>query len=263
MRKVIAAAALTVWPLSGFAADLPKRSAAPAPAPVLVSTPSWAGPYVGMFGGWAGIRNSTTDISGEEYGGSSEGAKMSLHHSRFFGGATLGYNFQRGAWVFGPEFELGYLIADKTKVINGDDGLLVNYKGLYGFAGARVGYLVTDKALLFAKAGVVGTRIRSAGGEFDGVGDEDDGGYWGFDGTEAAGGAKTRLGFSVGAGVEVSLSNQWSMKIEYNFKQFANTTYQTIASDVQPFRFSDEVHAVKVGLNYRFGAPARPVVARY
>lgn len=264
MIKFFSTVAMVLSPLGALAADLPARGPAPAPAPAFVAAPSWAGFYVGAFGGWAGLRTTATDIIGEEFGGGTPGAKMSLRSSVFFGGVTAGYNFQNGAWVYGPEMEIGYLHSDKTRVINGSDGLLSNFRGLYGFGGARVGYAVTSNALLFAKAGVVWTRIGSAGGEFDGVGNEDDGGFWGFDGNEAAGGTRNRIGFAVGGGVEVSVARNWSIKGEYLYKDFGSKTYQTLVTGIQPFKFRDSAQTVKLGVNYRFGgSSAGPVVARY
>lgn len=263
MIKFLSTFALVLSPLGALAADLPARgpASAPAPAATFAAAPSWAGFYVGAFGGWAGLRTKATDITGEEFG--PPGAQMSLRSSVFFGGVTTGYNFHNGNWVYGPELEIGYLKTDKTRVINGDDGLLSSYRGLYGFAGARVGYAVTGNVLLFAKAGAVGTRIRSAGGEFDGVGNENGGGFWGFDGDESAGGTKNRIGFAIGGGLEVSFSRNWSVKGEYLYKDFGSKTYQTLVDNVQPFKFRDTAHTVRLGVNYRFGGPSTPVIARY
>src|SRR5215475_3599132 len=97
---VVGAAALTAAGLSSasvHAGDLPfpPPAAYPPPAPVTVYQPltapfSWAGPYIGGNLGyeWGSVSNNPTKPSG------------------FEGGATAGYNFQSGSWVFGVEGDI-------------------------------------------------------------------------------------------------------------------------------------------------------------
>jgi outer membrane immunogenic protein len=70
----------------------------------------------------------------------------------------------------------------------------------------------------------------------------------------------------VGAGLELGLSQNWSIKGEYNYMDFGTRRYDAIAcvGCLGP-TFDEEIaqrlHVVKFGLNYRFGGG--PVVARY
>jgi outer membrane immunogenic protein len=81
----------------------------------------------------------------------------------------------------------------------------------------------------------------------------------------------TRTGWMIGAGVEYGAWGNWSWKLEYNFMDFGNNNNRfdhAIASCECSLRhdFDNDinVHVVKFGLNYRFGAaPAAPVAARY
>ena len=52
MNKCLLASLISVLPVGAFAADLPHR--APAPAPAFTSAPTWAGSYLGVDvgGGW-------------------------------------------------------------------------------------------------------------------------------------------------------------------------------------------------------------------
>ncbi len=214
----------------------------------------WSGVYLGLFGGWAHNRTKATDIAGEEYNGGTPGATMSLSDDGFVGGVTAGYNFQSGSWVFGPEIELGWASNDKT-VYEGDGsndpGLFTEY-GFYGAATGRVGY-AANRTLFYGKGGLAFATIKNAGGEFDGIGNEGDDGKWGFDGDETGFGDETHLGWTIGAGVEHALTNQWSIKAEYMFADFGSETYGNIDGDMdEPFEFDNQLHTLKVGINYQF-----------
>lgn len=212
---------------------------------------SWAGGYVGVFGGIAHSRTKVTDVTGEEFGPPL--STLSMSDTGFVGGVTAGYNFQNGNWVWGPELEMGWASNDRTYVNPNDDeeGILTKY-GLFGTATARVGYAM-DRTLFYGKAGVAFARIRNAGGEYDGVGDEDSGGKWGFDGNESGFGDETRVGLTIGAGVEHALTNQWTVKGEYMYADFGTKTYGHANGNMSlPYDFRNHLHTVKIGFNYRF-----------
>jgi outer membrane immunogenic protein len=218
---------------------------------VMDSVYDWSGVYVGAFGGWGHSRTKATDVTGEEYGPA--GSKMSMSDDGFIGGATLGYNFQHGSWVFGPEVELGWISNDKVYVDPEDDdnGLFTEY-GFYGAVTGRVGY-AANRTLFYGKGGVAFARMKNAGGEFDGAGNEDSDGKWGFDGNEAGFGDEARIGWTVGAGVEHALTNRWSIKAEYMFADFGSETYGHVDGDMdEPFKFENQLHTVKLGVNYKF-----------
>ena len=246
MKTLLLATAFTLGATGyALAADLAEEVV------IVDSAYDWSGVYVGVFGGWAHNRTKATDITGEEYGGSTPGATESLSDDGFVGGVTAGYNFQSGSWVFGPEIELGWVSNDEVIVEGNDDGLYTEY-GFYGAVTGRIGYAV-NRTLFYGKGGVAFATIKSAGGEFDGIGDEDDGGKWGFDGDEAGFGDKTRLGWTIGGGVEHALTDRWTIKAEYLFADFGSETYNNIdGDDDEPFKFEDKLHTIKFGLNYQF-----------
>ena len=75
----------------------------------------------------------------------------------------------------------------------------------------------------------------------------------------------TRLGGMVGVGIEYAFRENWSVKLEYDHLDFGTRreTLLPVVVGVLPFQYdiSQRIDLVKVGLNYRFGAPA--VVAKY
>lgn len=205
---------------------------------------NWSGAYIGGYVGWGHADTKATDLTGEEYG--PPGATMSLSENGVIGGLTLGYNFQRGAIVFGPEAELGFADINRLRDDEGS-GLLTDYRGIAGSLALRLGYAF-GPSLLYAKSGLAFAKIRSGGGEYDGPGS----GQWGFDTNEAGLGDKTRFGWMIGAGVEHMIGANWSIKLEYTFSDFGTKTYTDPDGTGADFKFDDRLHSAKVGLNYRF-----------
>ena len=69
-----------------------------------------------------------------------------------------------------------------------------------------------------------------------------------------------------GAGVEYGLAPNWSAKIEFDYLWLGtkSITYVSVPGVTPPTRTFDveqDIALVKVGINYRFGAPA--LVAKY
>ena len=74
-----------------------------------------------------------------------------------------------------------------------------------------------------------------------------------------------RVGWTVGAGVEGKITNNWSAKLEYLYMDF--DTFRAVTFTLAPgspisanvdTRFRD--HVLRVGLNYAFSGP---VIAKY
>jgi outer membrane immunogenic protein len=66
----------------------------------------------------------------------------------------------------------------------------------------------------------------------------------------------TRSGFTVGAGIEFGLVENISAKIEYDFYDFGSKNYNFNA--VTPVSVSSNLHAIIVGLNYKFNWSGGP-----
>ena len=79
-----------------------------------------------------------------------------------------------------------------------------------------------------------------------------------------------RWGGMLGAGVEFAFTNSISGKLEYNYMDFGTRTYSfNIAPALVGFtetvdvKIRQNIHLVKVGLNYRFDVGKYPVSAKY
>jgi len=96
-RFTIAALPLLAIAATASASDLPRGPRYQTPAPIQAAS-TWDGFYVGgnLGGGWANAR-SDFSAAGVVFGTADN------PHGRLRGGAQLGYNWQRGPYVFGAE----------------------------------------------------------------------------------------------------------------------------------------------------------------
>ena len=187
------------------------------------------------------------------------------------GGGQIGYNWQASKWLFGLEADFQgsdeRVTADVCTVAGcplGSSVLTANYKlDWFGTARGRVGFLATDRVLLYATGGLAYGHL-AANAPLVPL-------SWG----------STRAGWTVGAGAEAAIDRNWSVKVEYLYmdlgnigssgatattatnalntpSQGLNTITTTTLTSAFTTKFTDNI--VRVGVNYRWGGP---VIARY
>ena len=71
------------------------------------------------------------------------------------------------------------------------------------------------------------------------------------------GASETRVGWTVGAGVEWAFWDNWSVKLEYDYLDFGSRTVTFNDPLLGPANISvsERISEVKLGVNYRFGSP--------
>jgi outer membrane immunogenic protein len=133
-------------------------------------------------------------------------------------------------------------------------GAVIDSTGISGFATltGRFGYTVEPMTLLYVKGGAA--WVRSNFKEccqptivmLDSIGTLDDG---------VAG--VTRTGWTIGAGLEHMFAPNWSAFVEYDYIGLGSSSvrFSPINGAPGPFIYhiDQNVHAVLLGLNYRFG----------
>jgi outer membrane immunogenic protein len=248
MRKVLSLAAVAVILASGgaYAADAIVYSE---PAPVApASFYSWTGGYVGFNLGYGGGKAkhpfSVTDTTGTLASGS-----LNMNSSGFLGGVQAGWNFQADQIVYGVEADFqGGNVKGETNIsanvpgagaLDAAIGTKLNW---YGTVRARLGYTATDRFLVYATGGLAYGETKSyAKGDLGGAA---------FNESVK----KTKTGWTVGAGAEYAVTDNWTVKSEYLYTDLgkANVFSDTIGgADVnidRKFNF----HTVRVGFNYKF-----------
>jgi opacity protein-like surface antigen len=244
-RRVIAsltAAGLSVGlAAAASAADLPRAA-----MPVKASAPipwSWSGFYLG---GHVGAALTTTDIA-DPFGAARFGDQV--RSPGFIGGGQIGYNYQVGQVVFGIEADISKVVSDGTNTCFAVSGSMLTSTcrvrpDLDATLTARLGYAV-GPALLYAKGGAAWTHGAVA---------------MIFNNNPTGRSASTSsfdaTGWTVGGGVEYALAPAWSAKLEYDYLNFGGRDVATPYVTAPVTSVSEQVHQVKLGLNYRFGADA-------
>lgn len=205
---------------SGIAqsADLSRGERTYAPVAQGVSLYNWTGLYAGANVGGDWVRDSASwGFFGSD-----------LNSATVFGGLQAGYNYQTGPWVFGLEADAGYGNASKTVGLGLLD--LKTEKTWSGTARLRAGYAF-DTVLVYGTGGLAWASFKSTLTDVFGNSASDD---------------KTRIGWTVGGGLEYGMTKNISIKGEYLYSDYGGTT------TVLGVREEISDHLVRVGLNYRF-----------
>ena len=128
-------------------------------------------------------------------------------------GGDVGYDVQSGRWVFGAE---GEVTGSTSKVTNnpfaaGALGYGRVKAGRDLYAGARVGYAVAPRTLLYAKGGYTNQRLDLVASN----GTTQTGAHYNLDGWRAGAGLEQKLGRNTYAKVEYRYSNYGKARLEY------------------------------------------------
>jgi len=271
-RILIAGAAIaTLLTTNALAADLAPRPYTK--APVIVDPGyNWTGFYAGLNGGYSWGRARTTV---------DPGAPFAIATSRQnvdggLGGGQIGYNWQLDrTWVVGLEADIqgtgerGRSFDQLGSVRVGSIGATLFTDTATSFPWfatfrARGGVLVDPSLLLYATGGLAVGEVKVATTPsgifqlFDGNSNVTIGAPITVVGATASG-SETRVGWTVGAGVEKKFARNWSAKLEYLYMDFGSKTYFGGTANQTDVSFHD--HVARVGINYQF--TAAPVVAKY
>ncbi|MGL4264491.1 MAG: outer membrane protein [Afipia sp.] len=148
---------------------------------------------------------------------SNNGAKP----SGVLGGLQAGYNWQNGAWVAGIEADIQ---------LNSSDDTFAAWKfsnPWFGTVRGRVGYAF-NSVLLYGTGGLAFGALKAQlpGGLSE---------------------SNTSAGWTVGAGAEFAINQNWSAKVEYLYIDLSEKNFLMTGMS-NGYQFS----TVRVGVNYRF-----------
>jgi outer membrane immunogenic protein len=250
--KLIAAvtftAALGAGAGAASAADLAARPYTKAPAyiePIF----NWSGFYIGgHIGGawtneeWINTANTTA------FGNLSPGQGFRQRNSGVFGGGQMGYNWQANNFLFGLEGTISGLDNHGT-VLNTvfgaglDDQFSWRADWMATITG-RAGIAYVNN-LFYVKGGYAGVNSRlSVSDVLPPVGS----------------GSQTRWhdGWTVGAGWEYGITQNWIVGLEYDYAQFERKSYQLAGAGGGTYTFDArprDIQSAVVRLSYKFGGP--------
>ena len=235
IRSAFAATALIATSLPTLAADMPVKAR---PSYVLPAYYNWSGLYVGIVGGWAtGSSQHISAIGNITDPFTLSGAMI---------GGTIGYNWQFANWVLGVEGDWSWTNKKGTGpdippfALTATSG--TNEKWLATIRG-RIGYAFAGDWMVYGTGGLAVAAIEATV-DFPGVNNVAE--------------TKTRMGWTIGLGVEKALWGAWSVKAEYLYVKFNDAAYFEAPAPVGIATRSNVPvtdNLFRVGLNYKFSGP--------
>jgi len=219
-RAFFALVGLVALTATAAAADLSRP--APQPyykAPVVVPAYSWTGFYIGLNGG-GGFGRSAWDSTG---GFNTSGGLV---------GGTVGYNYQFGQAVVGIEGDIDWADINGTSTTvacpfgcKTSDSWLSTVRGRLGYA--------ADRFMPFITGGAAFGDVKTSTP-----------GFVGANNSEA--------GWTLGAGLEFALAQNWTAKAEYLYVDLGKFNCGLSCGGFVTNNVSFTTNLVRAGVNYRF-----------
>jgi outer membrane immunogenic protein len=239
----VALPAILAWP--AMAADMPVKARSLKARPLPAAVFSWTGFYAGLnVGGAWGRSDATTTPSCalpapplDPYfcsptSGQANAAAIaasgsgSMSGSAFTGGGQIGYNLQNGSVVYGVELDVESFNIRASRQASANYPVSsppVGPFGTFTIASAvstdwlfttrgRVGWAFGN-VLAYATGGLATTNLGATNSFIDNVG---------LSGTGTWSGSATKVGWTVGGGLEWAWSRDWSVKAEYLYLNFGS-----------------------------------------
>jgi outer membrane immunogenic protein len=241
---VLCGFAVTAVPAQAADMGVPRSYYPASPPPPAIY--DWTGIYVG---GHIGGGILTDSVSQNGVGAVNLLSSGSLRPAGVIGGAQVGANYEFAPWVVGVEGSwTDSAISGNTLIgtpIAATQERFTSQAQWFAALTGRVGYAANDW-LFYAKGGGAWMNVRYT---------ED---LLNPSGVTAVTQVFTdnRTGFTVGAGIEFGLVENLSGKIEYDFYDFGSRNYNF--STLTPVSVSSKLHALIVGLNYKFNWSGGP-----
>jgi outer membrane immunogenic protein len=285
-----------------FAADLAPRPYTK--APVIVDPGyDWTGFYAGVNIGYSWGRSASTLSFVDTVSGAilnSNAVKFDLNG--VIGGGQIGYNWQKSNWVFGLEADIqgsgqkgngnavcpGGVLTPRAAVTStcapGHIGDTTPFDVAafpvtdnssqklewFGTVRGRVGPTITPTILAYVTGGL-------AYGQVSTTSTVSSTNIFGANGTNtftlvpvtgSFSNSSTRVGWTVGGGIEGVVSGNWTARIEYLYIDLGTVSGSFVTPIVAPSgafvtsRYSSHItdNILRVGVNYKWGGP---VVAKY
>jgi len=183
------------------------------------------------------------------------------------GGLQAGANWQTGAIVLGVEADLnGSDLGQRNISTASNFDILRTFNesirnDWFATVRGRAGWAI-DATLLYVTGGLAVGDVK---GSWDLASSN---GY-----AKTASLSETRVGWTVGAGVEHAFTPNWTVKVEYLYTDLGSLDYTSTyvpgstfappgANYVEHLSQDFTFHTVRIGLNYKWGGPG-PVVAKF
>ena len=247
----------------------------PARAEDGAATVGGAGTYAGVFAGLGRADNRIVDVDGFSNWGN-PGWAVDYDDTGFAGGALIGRRFEIGGMPLRVELDgtFGDMSATTNRIDPGnpDDPDETVESEFQWIATARAGVeRAVGAATVFASAGLALARIENALTDLDrGLDRSFDPPRptpWRMDPDDSFRDGSTEFGWVIGAGVETSLSDAWTLRLEGSYLDFGESTHHANRSGNNrccgagtprrpvSYRIENRLGIVRLALIHRFGGP--------
>jgi outer membrane immunogenic protein len=284
MKKfLLSTVAIAMLSTAASAADLDM-----APEPIL---DNWAGWYAGINGGYGfandpgvGHRGNNDLVDDFLFDALNLGGRRDPDATGFFGGGQVGYNWQDDIYVYGLEgdFQFSNIKASDNNFTclecerDGPDyfhrlgfGAKARQKlKWFSTVRGRVGISPNESLLFYTTAGLAFGKVKSGADiyvfEEEGVPNDFDSYLTSFAGSSS----KTKVGWTIGIGSELKITENTSFKFEYLYLDLGKTSGRGdlffeecdnggcesgFESDYNvKHKFKHQFHTVKAGFNWGF-----------
>lgn len=223
-RLLLAAVGVLVATGVALAADPGERRLPKPRHPTYVPFFTWNGFYVGINAGYGfGSSNWRDTVAGVSTGSFDVNGPLI--------GLTTGYNVQLGGFVFGLEGDFDWSNIKGSSTLNCVSTCETKNTWL-ATARGRVGYAF-DRFLPYFTAGAAFGEIK---GSVAGLGSF----------------TETRIGWTLGGGVEYAFAHNFTAKLEYLYVDLGEANCSATCSGGNPFEVSFTTNVVRGGVNYKF-----------
>jgi opacity protein-like surface antigen len=165
-------------------------------------------------------------------------------------GGQAGFNLQSRSIVWGGEADISWTNLDGNTNCGGTAAglgwICHTEANMLGTFTGRIGYAFGN-SLLYVKGGAAWADQKYNVSSFFFL--------------NSFAGNDTRWGWTIGAGFEHALTPQWSVKAEYNYMDFGTDRvyFPDQFGNNPPLDIHQDVHVLKMGVNYKLYADSRPV----
>lgn len=199
----------------------------------------WTGPYVGLQAGYGW---NETALNVDRLAGTADIDADSFDRDGFIGGLHAGYLFQEDSLVFGIEGDIEYSdMKGQTDLFieSTDEGDIESNIDWLGSLRLRAGFAM-DRALIYATGGLAVGGVELESDINPVLFDESD--------------SETKLGWTVGGGVEYAVADDLSVRLEYRYTDLGKTEGRVSTAAVNFFDYEvrNDFHAVRGGISWRF-----------
>mgnify|MGYP001428880138 CR=1 FL=1 len=208
---------------------------------------SWSGFYLGVHGGYGWGSSDWTVINTLPPTGATSTANP--RSAGLLGGIQLGADHQFGNWVLGVGADFSLIdgaasgastlvsLGGTTTVAHSEIDWLATFTARFGYA--------FDRSLFYVKGGISGAEFK------------DD---YLLSGPVAAVDSGTlgniRVGWTIGAGYEYAIFDNWTARIEYDYLDFGSTAENFVFSGLTNVAINQSIERklqlVSVGIGYKF-----------